>query len=310
MSKFITGKALDDAICDIIFKAKDILVIVSPYIRLDGYFKKIFDNHQHNPNVHIVIVFGKNEGQVGKSFSPDDFEYFRKFNFLSVVYVPNLHGKYYGNEQEGVVTSINLHDYSFANNIEFGIHHQSTIMDNLKESTDQAAWNYCREVSKSHDVILIKRPVFEKKFLGLTKNFLKSETLFDATQNLLSNLNYEKKRLSEFPEFIEFGKSENSVRPSREEYKKAEKQEVKTERKSSAPDFPVKERKNSERQQEGYCIRTGVVIPYNPERPFSYDAYKSWAQYGNKDYAEKFCHRTGKPSNGKTSFANPVMTKW
>ena len=51
----------------------------------------------------------------------------------------------------------------------------------------------------------------------------------------------------------------------------------------------------------GFCIRTGEQIPYNPERPFSYYAFKTWEQFENYDYAENYCHKTGKESYGKTA---------
>ncbi|MCE3229648.1 MAG: hypothetical protein K0S32_4199, partial [Bacteroidetes bacterium] len=57
----------------------------------------------------------------------------------------------------------------------------------------------------------------------------------------------------------------------------------------------------------GYCIRTGEQIPFNPAKPYSDKAYKSWAQYKNQNYKEKYCHKTGKPSEGKTSMANPIL---
>jgi phosphatidylserine/phosphatidylglycerophosphate/cardiolipin synthase-like enzyme len=59
----------------------------------------------------------------------------------------------------------------------------------------------------------------------------------------------------------------------------------------------------------GYCIRTRKRIPLNHERPFSQEAYYEWAEWGNDDYAEKFCHLTGEKSNGMTSKANPVLSK-
>lgn len=59
MSQFITGKRLEDTIYDIIWEAQETLLIVSPFIKLDDYFKKLFDKHQHNPDIHIILVFGK-----------------------------------------------------------------------------------------------------------------------------------------------------------------------------------------------------------------------------------------------------------
>ena len=59
MSKFITGLELEETISKIIWETKETLLIVSPFIKLDDYFKKLFDNHLNNPKIHILIVFGK-----------------------------------------------------------------------------------------------------------------------------------------------------------------------------------------------------------------------------------------------------------
>ena len=60
---------------------------------------------------------------------------------------------------------------------------------------------------------------------------------------------------------------------------------------------------------KGYCIRTGAEIPFNVEKPLSYEAYKSWSKYSDKDYAEKYCHFSGEPSHGETSVSKPIMKK-
>lgn len=59
----------------------------------------------------------------------------------------------------------------------------------------------------------------------------------------------------------------------------------------------------------GFCIRTGASIPFNQEKPLSYEAYKSWNQYGDPNFKEKFCHFSGEPSNGETSVAKPILYK-
>lgn len=60
---------------------------------------------------------------------------------------------------------------------------------------------------------------------------------------------------------------------------------------------------------KGFCIRTGVEIPFNVEKPMSYDAFKSWSKYGDPEYPEKFCHFSGEPSNGETSVSRPILKK-
>jgi phosphatidylserine/phosphatidylglycerophosphate/cardiolipin synthase-like enzyme len=59
----------------------------------------------------------------------------------------------------------------------------------------------------------------------------------------------------------------------------------------------------------GYCIRTGVEIPFNVEKPLSYESYKKWNEYCDPEYPEKFCHFTGEPSNGETSVNRPILKK-
>ena len=65
----------------------------------------------------------------------------------------------------------------------------------------------------------------------------------------------------------------------------------------------------TEQVATGYCIRTGVEIPFNIEKPFCYEAYKSWRQFENGDYPEKYCHFSGEPSNGETCFNKPILKK-
>ncbi|MDR6762701.1 hypothetical protein J2Y38_002912 [Flavobacterium sp. 2755] len=285
MTKFITGKELEKVVYDIIWEAKNTILIVSPYIKLDDYFKRLFDKHTNNPKIHILIVFGKNEGEVSRSLSKDDYDYFKKFLNVTIVYVPKLHAKYYGNEKKGVITSINLYDFSFKNNIEFGVYTEQNILGSFNKSADQEAWNTCWEIAHNNEAVFVKRPLYEKKLLSafLGKNYIKSDILHDVTDNFYHNFrNYKQrtliKKLGDFPDELELG-SEVSLRPERDE----------------------------EIIRFGFCIRTGNKIPYNPNRPFSDKAYKSWVQFGNVNYPENFCHKTGNPSNGKTSMRNPIL---
>lgn len=59
----------------------------------------------------------------------------------------------------------------------------------------------------------------------------------------------------------------------------------------------------------GFCIRTGVNIPFNIKAPFSDTAYKSWKRYGNENYKEKYCHYSGEKSNGETCLKSPILKK-
>ncbi|MEP7198157.1 MAG: phospholipase D family protein [Saprospiraceae bacterium] len=291
MTKFITGQELEKAIYDIIWEAVDTLLIVSPYIKLDDYFRKLFDKHLYNPKLHLLIVFGKNEREVSRSLSNDDFDYFKKFLNVSVVFVPNLHAKYYSNELKGVITSINLYDYSFKHNTEFGVYSESTLINAFKITPNHEAWAMSMHMANNYEVVFVKRPVYEKKMFSavLGKNYIKSDVLYDVTDRFYGNTDGYKesnshksiplKKLTDFPGELELG-AKQAVMPTRDQV---------------------------ENTVSGYCIRTGIKIPFNPMRPFSESAYKKWAEYKNMDYPEAYCHKTGRLSNGKTSMRNPIL---
>lgn len=54
----------------------------------------------------------------------------------------------------------------------------------------------------------------------------------------------------------------------------------------------------------GHCIRCKTSIEYNPEKPLCDDCFPKWAEYGNPDHKEKFCHSCGKPAS--TTKARPL----
>ena len=45
MSTFLTGEELENVVYDIIWDAEQTLLIVSPFIKLDDYFKNLFKKH-------------------------------------------------------------------------------------------------------------------------------------------------------------------------------------------------------------------------------------------------------------------------
>ena len=92
---FLTGKPLSDTIYDTLFKAEKELIIISPYIQLGDYLKdNIFKQHLHNSKLHILIGFGKNERNKERSLKREEIEYFLDFPNITIVYIPELHGKY------------------------------------------------------------------------------------------------------------------------------------------------------------------------------------------------------------------------
>lgn len=290
MADFFTGKALDEKLTDIIWKANKELIILSPFIRLDEYCKKIFSKLKKCPELEIILVFGKNEGETQRSLNQDDLEFFKDFENIVIIYCNNLHAKYYSNENEALLTSLNLLGKSMTGNVEYGISFPNSKLTIDKLYTD--SMNSTNEVIKSNPCVFVKRPLYKKTNLGLSKKHLGHVILFDQTNALYRNRNFEQKFYNDF----EYELFQTDVKPKREEFNSVNEPKSKN----------LNYNRNSN-QELGYCIRTGVEIPFDPSRPFSYEAYQSWAIYQNWNYPEKYCHKTGKYSNGRTSMANPIL---
>lgn len=302
MSTFLTGDNLNNAIDDIITNAKKFIQITSPYIKLDDHFKERFDLIKNNPSIYLQILFGKNESNFFKSMKSEDLDYFKSFPNVSIIFEPRLHAKSYINESEGIITSMNLYDYSAENNVEYGLSFTKTKL--TERVYEDHLDNHYKLLEESAHCVFIKRPVFKTAMLGLSKNYLRSEVLLDILDTFdVSNKSY--KRVV-YQDIDVISLDDKDVVP--ELKYRAEKRNEKIQKPAfKKKPFILTKKDESREHKTGYCIRTGEEISFNPERPFSYKAYKSWAQFENYDYPENYCHKTGKKSNGNTSMSNPIL---
>ncbi|MDP3105107.1 MAG: phospholipase D family protein [Candidatus Methanoperedens sp.] len=220
---------------ELIKTTKDRLILISPYLQFNDRIKE----HLNNLNIQkrdIRIIYRENK------LHPDENNWLEKQIGVRTSICKNLHAKCYLNENEAIITSMNLYEFSQQNNNEMGIY-----------------------ISKSQD------PELYNSTLEEAQRLLTISEEIRVTVQKVSAANQDK----------------------------IEKRKVETKNHNSkSNDKPM-----------GYCIRTGVEIPFNVEKPMSYEAYKVWSQFGDPDYKEKFCHFSGEPSNGETSVSKPILKK-
>ncbi|MGM5470340.1 phospholipase D family protein [Flavobacteriaceae bacterium LMO-SS05] len=299
MSTFLTGRELENKLTDIIWDAKKYIIIISPFIKLDEHVKSIFEKIKSTHDVSLFVVFGKNEEYKHKSFNDDDFNFIKEFKNVTILYNKDLHAKHYCNEKEGLITSLNLYGYSMVNNIEYGVLFSKSLlnpMDKLFEETEN--FNYELVFEKSQ-VVYLKKPQYSKKLFGLTRQYEQSKIMFDISNAFFNNRRYESKYLKDFDLDIETSiEKKFGEKPQREEPVNGQKMGI---------NWPNQIKVNTSRINTGYCIRTGVEIPFNPEQPMCKSAWQTWNRFGDFYYPESYCHKTGKPSYGKTSMAHPIL---
>lgn len=235
MAKFLNRFEATEELHSIIKEAEKYLIIISLFIKLNSHTRQSFLRHQFKKDFKLFIVYGKNEDDKTKSLSDHDMEFFKEFPNVKILFHKRLHAKMYLNEKKSLLTSMNLHDHSMNENIEFGILTKvnplilfaNSIGGKYRhENLDDQAFKFAHKIINLSAIEYQKITKKRKSFLGLKQ-------VYDAPSILVSKNRY------------------------------------------------------------GYCIRTGVKIPFYPEAPYSIEAYHSWNLYRNYDYREKYCHSCG-----------------
>jgi hypothetical protein len=194
MAKFLTSNELNSEVEKLFEKANDLIIIISPYIKLHERYISALKSKIDNHRLEIIVVFGKNEDDKTKSISFDNFTFLKTFPNIQIRYEKRLHAKYYANESSAILTSMNLYSYSQDNNIEAGIKTKSSIMGDLssmlgEEALDSQTWNYFQKVIDQSELLFQKKPQYESQMLGLTKKYTTSTIVDDKLSAFFSKNN-------------------------------------------------------------------------------------------------------------------------
>ena len=99
---------------ELIKNASDRLIIISPYLKLNDRIKELLED-RNRLKIDIRIVYGKNDLQ------PEEINWLKNLTFIRTSFCKNLHAKCYLNENECIITSLNLYEFSQVNNNEMGV---------------------------------------------------------------------------------------------------------------------------------------------------------------------------------------------
>ena len=106
-------------ILDIVRDAKRFVVLVSPYVDRVGHVEHELQKAQQN-GVKVLVVVRHDGNTIGGSNSQKAQDWFNEHD-IPVQAVPDLHAKFYLNEKQAVVTSMNLLRSSWSGSLELGV---------------------------------------------------------------------------------------------------------------------------------------------------------------------------------------------
>lgn len=114
MAKFLNTSGTTYHLEEMIKKASDRLILISPYLKLNERVKELLED-KNRLKIDIRIVYGKSDLQ------PEEINWLKGLDFVRTSFCKNLHAKCYLNENECIITSLNLYEFSQVNNNEMGV---------------------------------------------------------------------------------------------------------------------------------------------------------------------------------------------
>jgi len=223
MANYLTNKETQAALEKIIMTADKQLILVSPFITLTNQlFSRI--KAAAEKGVRIKMIYRKDK------VKQEEIDRLKIVKNIELKCISDLHAKCYFNENEMIITSLNLLD------------------------TSERNWEMGIRISRTND-----KEIFES-------------AMNDVQTIYMDSLSTTK------------GSSKPKIKVTKPNYSKS-------------------------KSFDGYCIRCGDEIKFNINKPLCGDCFESWADWGNEDYPENFCHFSGEDSFGDTDYAHPILNK-
>ena len=114
MAKFLTTTGVSYQLEEIIKNAKERLVLISPFLRVNERVKELLED-KDRLKIDVRVIYGKNELQ------PEENNWLESMTSIRTSFCKNLHAKCYLNENAALLTSMNLYEFSQVNNNEMGL---------------------------------------------------------------------------------------------------------------------------------------------------------------------------------------------
>ena len=159
MNKVISDSFINSHLLELIEKSEKYLVLVSPYLKLWGHLETQLENSIKR-GVDVKVYYRSSEEKKYKT----TYDKLTKMG-LKVYKIDTLHSKLYLSEKEGLMTSMNLLDFSKSNSREIGIlTDERRMLSQFKEYIEK----------------LTQKPIVPKKSLfDIGKDFLTGSTKDD-----------------------------------------------------------------------------------------------------------------------------------
>lgn len=166
MAKFLNTSATNYYLEELIKRAKERVILISPFLKLNDRIKELLED-KNRLKIDIRIIYGKSELQ------PEEISWLKEQDYIRTSFCKNLHAKCYLNEDSCIITSLNLYEFSQINNNEMGILIEREEDNELYRETFEEAQ---RLIRISDEVRISLEKIEENNLPSNTKSVTSSNT--------------------------------------------------------------------------------------------------------------------------------------
>lgn len=114
MTQFLNTRKAVSEIEELIKNAGEKLILISPYLKLSKDFKELL-TYRNNKDKVTTIIFRE------QTLKIEELSFLEELRFVKLLSNESLHAKCYLNDDKMIITSLNLYEFSMANNKEMGV---------------------------------------------------------------------------------------------------------------------------------------------------------------------------------------------
>jgi len=115
MAKFLDTTGVSYHLEQLINNSKEKLILISPYLKINERIRQLLED-KDRLKIDIRVIYRENK------LEPAEKNWLKSMRSIRSSFCQNLHAKCYLNESEAIITSMNLYNFSQANNYEMGVY--------------------------------------------------------------------------------------------------------------------------------------------------------------------------------------------
>ncbi|MBL8811601.1 MAG: phospholipase D family protein [Planctomycetaceae bacterium] len=172
MAKFLNTSATNYFLEELIKSARDRLILISPFLQTNQRIRELLED-KNRLKIDVRVVYGKH------ALHPEEISWLSDLTYIRRSFCRNLHAKCYLNEEQCIITSLNLYQFSQVNNHEMGV----LISRDIDRDVYQEAYDEAQRIIRMSEEDSVESVVSESEISPLAQTDSAQDNVDEGTRD-------------------------------------------------------------------------------------------------------------------------------